>query len=137
MIRVTGLLTLVMIACLSNGCSVGITAAKYPPAQGPSGVIVRVKTAQGDVSGELIEVRDAGIVVLANQKLRLLPYTVIVSSEVDRTDSGYAISQRTVPRPAVQAHLRLLSRFPQGLAPDLMRQLLDTYGQTELAGANP
>ena len=137
MIRAIGLLTLVMLACLSNGCSFGMTAAKYPPAQGPSGVIMRVKTAQGNVSGELIEVRDAGIVVLANQKLRLLPYTVILSSEVDRTDSGYAISQRTVPKPDVQARLRLLSRFPQGLAPDLMRQLLDTYGQTELAGANP
>jgi len=137
MIRVTGFLTLVMLAFLSNGCGVGITAAKYPPAKGPAGVIMRVKTAQGQVSGELIEVRDVGIVVLADQKLRLLPYTAIVSSEVDRTDSRYAISQRTVPKPNVQAHLRLLSRFPQGLAPDLMRQLLDTYGQTELAGANP
>src|SRR5712692_4885850 len=96
MTRVTGLLTLVMLACLSNGCSFGMTALKYPPAQGPTGVIMRVGTAQGQISGELIEVRDAGIVVLADQKLRLLPYTVILSSEVDRTPSRYAISQRTV-----------------------------------------
>jgi hypothetical protein len=137
MTRVTGLLALVMLACLSNGCSIGMTALKYPPAQGPAGVIMRVRTAQGQVSGELIEVRDAGIVVLADQKLRLLPYTVILSSEVDRTDSRYAISQRTVPKPDVQAHLRLLSRFPQGLTLELMRQLLETYGQNELAGANP
>jgi hypothetical protein len=137
MARATGLLTLVMLACLSNGCSIGMTALKYPPAQGPAGVIMRVRTAQGLLSGELIEVRDAGIVVLEDQKLRLLPYTTILSSEVDRTDSRYAISQRTVPKPDVQAHLRLLSRFPRGLTPELMRQLLDAYGQTDLAGANP
>lgn len=137
MTRVTGLLSLVMLACLINGCSVGMTAREYRPAQAAEGVIMRVRTAQGQLSGELIEVRDAGIVVLVDQKLRLLPYTVILSSKVDQTDSGYAISQRTVPKPDVQAHLRLLSRFPQGLTPELMRQLLDAYGQTELAGANP
>ena len=75
--------------------------------------------------------------MLVDQKLRLLSYPVILSSEVDRTDSRYAISQGIVPKPDVQAHLRLLSRFPQGLTPELMRQLLETYGQTELAGANP
>ena len=100
-------------------------------------MIMRVKTAQGQLSGELIEVRDSGIVVLADRKLRLLPYTVILSSEVDRTPSRYAISHQTVPKPNVQVHLRLLSRFPQGLTPELMQQLLEAFGQTELAGANP
>jgi len=137
MARVAGVLTLVILACLSNGCSFGMTTRKYPPAQGPTGVIMRLRTAQGQISGELIEVRDVGIVVLVDQKLRLLSYPVILSSEVDRTDSRYAISQGIVPKPDVQAHLRLLSRFPQGLTPELMRQLLETYGQTELAGANP
>jgi hypothetical protein len=137
MTRVTGLLTLAMLACLSNGCSLGMTARKYRPAQDPKGVIVRVDTTSGRLLGELIEVRDAGIVVLADQKLRLLPYTVILSSEVDQTASHYSISKRTVPKPDVQAHLRLLSRFPQGLTPELMRQLLGALGQTELAGANP
>ena len=136
MMRVTGLLTLVMLANLSNGCSFGLTARKYRPAQYPKGVIMRVDTTQGKHSGELIEVRDAGIVVLVDQKLRLLPYTVILSSKVDQTASRYSISKRTVPKPDVQAHLRLLSRFPQGLTPELMQQLLDALGQTELAGAN-
>ena len=137
MTRATGLLTLVMLAGLSNGCSFGMTARKYRPAQQPQGVNMRVDTAQGQLLGELIEVRDDGIVVLADQKLRLLPYTVILSSKADQTDSRYAISQRTVPKRDVLEHLRLLSRFPQGLTPELMRQLLDACGQTELAGANP
>ncbi len=79
--------------------------------------------------------RDAGIVVLADQKLHLLPYTEIRSVDVDQTSLLYP--NRVAPKPDVQAHLRLLSRFPQGLTPELMRQLLGIYGQTELAGANP
>ena len=136
MTRVTGLLTLVTLACLS-GCSVGMTTRKYRPAQDPKGVIMRVETTQGHLLGELIDVRDAGIVVLADQKLRLLPYAEILSSGADQTESYYSISKRIAPKPDVQAHLRLLSRFPQGLTPELMRQLLDALGQTELAGANP
>ena len=137
MTRVTGLLALVILACLNNGCSFGMTARKYPPALGPKGVIMSVRTSQGQFSGELVEVRDSGIVVLTDQKLRLLPYNVILSSEIDKTSSRYAISRQTVPKPDVQAHLRLLSRFPQRLTPELTKQLLDAYGQTELAGANP
>jgi hypothetical protein len=100
-------------------------------------VNLRVDTTQGKLSGELIEVRDTGIVLLADQKLRLLPYTAIVSSKVDQTPSRYFISRRTAPKPDVQAQLRLLSRFPQGLTPELMRQLLDANGQAELAGVSP
>lgn len=98
---------------------------------------MHVETTQRKLSGELIEVRGAGIVLLADQKLRLVPYTEILSSQVDQTPSRYSISQRTVPKPDVQTQLRLLSRFPQGLTPELMRQLLDANGQVELAGVNP
>src|ERR1035438_3309013 len=71
--RRTGLLTLVILACLSNGCSFGPTVRTYRPAQTPKGVNMRVETAQGKLSGELIEVRDAGIIVLVDQKLRFCP----------------------------------------------------------------
>ena len=135
--RLTGLLTLVVLAWLSNGCSFGMTARKYRPAQYPQGVIMHLDTTQGKLSGELIEVRDTGIVVLASQKLRLLPYSAIVSSEVDQTSAHYSISKQTLPKPDVQAHLRLLSRFPQGLTPEFLHQLLGAYGQTELAGVIP
>jgi hypothetical protein len=131
------LLTLVILACLSNNaCTFGVTAPKYLPAQGPRGVNLHVETSQWKYSGELIEVRDTGILMLADQKLRLLPYTAILSSKIDQTPSRYFIS-KTVPKPDVQAQLRLVSRFPQGLTPELTRQLLDAYGQMELAGVNP
>jgi hypothetical protein len=137
MIRGPGLLTLVILACLSSGCRLDVTAQKYLPAQGPKGVNMHLDTAQGNLSGELIEVRDAGIVVLTDQKLRFLPYTDILSSRLDQTSSHYSISNRTAPQPDALAQLRLLSRFPQGLTPELMRQLLDVYRQTELPGVKP
>jgi hypothetical protein len=133
MTRIAVLLTLIAMASLNSGCGVGMTARKYPPAQGPKGVNMRVTIAQGQLSGELIEVRDSGI-VLADQKLRLVPYTDILSSEVEKTSSRYAISNRRVPTPEARDHLRLLSRFPYGLSPEAMQRLLGSYGQTELAG---
>jgi hypothetical protein len=132
-----GLLTLVILAFLSNGCTLGMTASKFRPAKGPQGVNMRITTEQGEFSGELIEVRDTGIVVLVDQKLRFLPYTDIRYSKLDQSSSYGPISQRKAPKPDAQAQLRLLSRFPQGLSPELMRQLLDVYGQTELPGLKP
>ncbi len=100
---------------------------------------MRVQTTQGQLSGELIEVRDTGIVVLTDRKLRLLSYTAILSASPDQTEFGYpfSIERQTAPKPDVREYLRLRSRFPQGLTPELMRQLLDVYGQTELAGVTP
>jgi hypothetical protein len=135
MTRIATLLTLITLAGISSACGVGMTARKYPPAQGPKGVNVRVTTPQGQLSGELIEVRDSGI-VLADQKLRLIPYTDILSSEVEKTSSHYAIANRSVPTPETRDHLRLLSRFPYGLSAEVMQRLLSAYGQTELAGPN-
>jgi len=135
--RATCFLLLVMLAGLMSGCSVGMTALKYRPAQAPNGVIMHVDTTQGKYSGELIEVRDSGIVVQTDQKLRLLPYTEILSSQADQTTSAYAPSKQKAPLPKAQAQLRLLSRFPQGLSPELMGRLLSTLGQTELAGTAP
>ena len=137
MIRATALLTLLALACLTNGCSFGMTARKYSPAQGPKGIMMHVSTGQKQLTGELIEVRADGILLVAEEKLLLLPYTAILSAEANEKDSPYIISKGTVPNRDVQEHLRLLSRFPQGLTPELIQRLLDAYGQTELAGATP
>jgi hypothetical protein len=47
------------------------------------------------------------------------------------------IGGRRIPSPEDRGKLRLVSRFPQGLTPELLTKLLDTYGQTELAAGNP
>ena len=136
-IRVINLPAMIVFLLLTNGCHFGVTAKKYPAAQGPKGVTMAITTQQGQFSGELIEVRDTGLIVLTIRELRLVPYGVIISSALEQTDSRYAISNGRAPEPDVREHIRLLSRFPQGLTPDLLHQLLQVYGQSELAGVNP
>jgi hypothetical protein len=133
-----------------------MTAETYPPAHGPRGVSVSVTAGQRQFSGELLEVRDSGLVILAapsvtlrssspaaggassqaheQRTLRFVPYGEILSSEVDRTSSRFAIKDRRTPDRNVRERLRLLSRFPQGLNPELLQLLLSAHGQTELAG---
>ncbi len=133
MVRVrslTGTLLILMAACLTSACYVGMSAGKYRPAQQPAGVSITMTTPQGKAAGELLAIRETGVIVLIDQKVHLVPYTAILSSEIAQT-SGYAIANRA-PGADVQAHLRLLSRFPQGLTPELLGQLLQAYGQTEM-----
>ena len=130
-------LALLVLACFAWSCRYGTSVKNFPPATGPRGVMVQVTTDQQTLSGELIEVRDTGLVVLVEQKLRLLPFATIVSSRVDQTPSRYAVAERRAPTPEAREHLRLLSRFPQGLTTELLQSLLRTYEQTELAGVTP
>jgi hypothetical protein len=131
--RLTALLAAVFLV---QGCRYGMSVKNFPAAQGPKGVMVQVTTEQ-PFSGELIEVRDTGLVVLTDRTLRLLPYSAIVSSHIDNMSSQYAVRNRRAPNPDARERLRLLSRFPQGLTPDLLQALLATYQQTELAGLTP
>ena len=131
------LTALLVLACLMNSCRHGMTAEKFPPAQSPKGATVRVTTDQRQFTGELIEVRAAGLVVLTEQILRLLPYNAILSSRIEHANRRYGIKSRRAPEPEVRDRLRLLSRFPYGLTPELLDELLRAYGQTQLAGVNP
>src|SRR5207247_8506967 len=93
--------------CLLSGCHYGMTAKHFPPAQGPKGVTAQVTTEQRQFSGELIEVRDTGIVIYVPPQLRLLPYSAIASSHFENTK--FEIRGRRTPEPDVQNQLRLLS----------------------------
>jgi hypothetical protein len=121
--------------------------------------VVLVIDRQRQFSGELIEVRESGLVILAvasvtpastlptagsafvqaldQGTLRFVPYGEILSSKIDRTSSSLAVMNRHTPNPNVRERLRLLSRFPQGLTADLLQLLLTAHGQTELAGMAP
>ena len=96
--------------------------------------------------GELLETRDGGFLVLNRQRLdrvrdgvqdrverrvRFLPDASIRSLAFELKGST-----RGLPRwpGASRDRFRLLSRFPQGLSPELLQQLLAAHGQTEIAG---
>ena len=148
------------LACLGNGCAHGVTAAKYQPALGPRGVTLAITVVQRQFAGELIEVRESGLVILvggsvlpsassapadgassqahAQGSLQFVADGEIRSSSaVDLTGSSPAIMDRRTPDPDVREHLRLLSRFPQGLTAELLQLLLRAHGQSELARVTP
>lgn len=131
--RSVGTLALAVLAWVCCACHIGMSADKYRPASQPAGVRITMNTAQGHAAGELLTVRDTGIIVLIDGKVHMVPYTAIQSSEIDQTSSNYAITNRSAPGADAQAHLKLISRFPQGLTPELLQQLLQAYGQTEMA----
>jgi hypothetical protein len=148
------------LACVLTACSHGMTAAKYQPALGPRGVTLVLTVGQRLLSGELIEVRETGLVILvggsvmpsalsvpaggassqapAQGSLQFVAYGEIRSSRtVDQTGSSPAIMDQRAPDPDVREHLRLLSRFPQGLTAELLQLLLTAHGQPELARVAP
>jgi hypothetical protein len=136
-----------LAAALTQACSYGMTPDKFAPAFAAGGVGVEVTTSSGEFRGELIEVQDAGLVILTSsrsqkaptleRRLRLVPYGAIRSTKFAQLGSGYTVSNYKPPEPEVRARLRRVSRFPHGLAPDLLRQLLESCGQSQLAGVEP
>ena len=139
-------IVLLAVWCIA-GCSYGMTVGKFRPASSPEGVHAVVTTSSLDMSGELIEVQESGLVILTSstgrqptspeRRLRLVPFSAIRSTAFDQLGSGYRVSGGSAPTPAAMDRLRRVSRFPHGLAPELLKRLLDSCGQTELAGVQP
>jgi hypothetical protein len=119
-------------ACLHH---FGTKVESFPTAHSPEGIIGEVVTTGTKYKGEVIEVRDTGIVILAAGTFRFVPYSAIRSSHFDGI--GGPISSKKVPSFQNRERLRLVSRFPQGLTPEILQKLLSANAQTELAQENP
>ena len=75
----TRVLLTLALAATAAGCSYGMTAAKFRPATDPHGVMGTITTGSSVLRGELIEVQDAALILLASGdgeggRLRLVPY---------------------------------------------------------------
>jgi hypothetical protein len=146
-----GPIAIVLLAGIAGGCAYGMTREKFRPAQNPQGIATHITTSAAEFAGELIEIRPAGLVLLseeaipfprngtttAKQQLRLIPYGAIRSSRFEQLDPRLYIIDGRTPPDRERERLRLVSRFPQGLSPEVLSQLLKAYGQTELAGIQP
>ena len=123
-----------LLGLVSASCSYGPRIADFGPAHTPYGVSGRLTTRDAEISGEVLEVRDTGVIVLtvASGKLRLVPYSEVRASRFDRL--GGLLGGNRAPDPAARERLRLVSRFPQGMSPAVLHTLLNAHGQTELLG---
>jgi hypothetical protein len=144
--------TVMFLAGLAAGCSFGMTAQKFRPTESPRGVEAVIAVTDLEFVGELIEIRDAGFVLLSERwtvpipngtratkerRLRLIPYAVVRRSRFEQMDPGVFFGGGRAPTTDGRERLRLVSRFPQGLSPGVLSQLLKEHGQAELAGVEP
>lgn len=147
-------LIVLLIAAGTAGCTYGMTAEKFRHTSSARGVSARVTTTNAVFHGELLHVDDAGLLILTSsgcerrfllwrslpcaqeqeRVLRLVPFSAIRSTEFEQLDRSYNISGGRAPRPAPRERLRLVSRFPHGLSPELLEQLLASVGQKTVAG---
>lgn len=140
-----------MVAGSIAACSYGPKMADFPSATGPEGATVRVTVPGTAYHGQLLETRPDAILILSGARIerksgdtaeisetriRLVPYSRIESVQFQR---GSKLDGRkwSPTDAASRERFRLLSRFPQGLTPELLQQLLKMYGQTEVAGGMP
>ena len=123
---------LILLAVAIAACSYGTRIGDFRPAHSPNGVNVRVTTTRGALNGELIELRDTGLVVLTAgpDQLCLIPYAQVRSTRFEQV--GSSIGDGRAPTAQQRERLRLFSRFPQGMSPQVLETLLKAYGQTEL-----
>lgn len=125
-----------LFAAALIGCAVGPAVENFAPAQQPAGVEVTLSVDKGAVlKGELLEVRNIGLVVLTGNEVTLIPYTSIRKGTVRQT--SVVLKDWTPPTATDREKLRLLSRFPQGINPSLLASLLAVYQQKDLAVWNP
>ena len=110
-------------------CSVGGRVDRFAPAHQPDGVAVTLGLRGGrKAQGELLAVQDTALLVLAQDTVTLVPYNAVVSGRFSEVGELTEIP----PAPDFATRVRLVSRFPQGLSPELLARLLAAHGQSAL-----
>ncbi|MGI9233969.1 MAG: hypothetical protein ACR2RD_10100 [Woeseiaceae bacterium] len=138
-------LTFAIAVMLLASCHVGPQIEQSDLGRHPQGASILVKLPKTPGSkkieyrGELLDVRDDGLVIVVEDdtdegiRVVLIPWGKI--DRVRPTDlPGIEVraSQGKRMRAASTEELRNVSRFPQGLSPELTTNLLRHYGQSTL-----
>lgn len=119
-----------LLALVCSGCMLGTGAGNFRPANGPAGITVAFDLVQGaPLTGELLEVRDTALLVLAGSKVWLVRFTATKSASF-RQRGELDFSRGFPPTPRQLIAMRRVARFPTGLTPELRQKLLQVYGQT-------
>lgn len=120
----------VILALATTSCAVGQKTTNFAVAQQPAGVATTLELGRTVMRGELLAVEDNALIVLSDQQITRVPYTSIRKATFAQT--RVSIRDYVVTN-ADRDKLRLLSRYPQGLTPALLRSLLAAYRQSEVA----
>lgn len=126
-----------------GGCTVGQSAGSFVPAKGPQGVRTELQFGRAGpvlrVEGELLAVPDSGLFVLTQATVLGQPgrhallfarWAALEKATFDQM--GVRIQGGKPPSSTNQEELARVSRFPQGLSPGLLTDLLAAYGLEEV-----
>lgn len=116
----------VLVVPLLAACTIGTRGEGLFRNLQARGTTTHVRVGEVRATGELMEVRAADMLVLVQRRLTVVPYERIREARFER--SGVVL-QGKPPSTGELEQLRLLSRYPYGLTPEQMRELLDTLGQ--------
>lgn len=98
----------------------------------PGGAQVTVTLGGRAYTGELLAVRDDGVIVVTERQLSYFPFASLGGLVVAQMDNDYRLSAGERPASAKLRRLRIVSHFPQGLTPEIERRLLAEIGQAAL-----
>jgi hypothetical protein len=105
-------------------CSIGPKVERYQPAQGPAGAEVTIAlTDHRTVGGELLAVEDTTFLLVSDQQLVRVGMGAVRSLKGPRISAGRQLLV-TIP---IRERLQRISRYPQGVSPELEKRLLDAY----------
>ncbi len=128
----------VLLGLLAVGC-VGTHAGSLRPANEPAGVVATLHASRPGfahepwelrrerLAGELLAVQDTAFLLLIDRRLTLIPYGAVRHGFAEQQENFY-LSGRA-PNRGLRERLRLVSRYPQGVSPELLARLLAAYGQ--------
>jgi hypothetical protein len=127
-------LAVLITSLLSSACHIGQSAASYGPATRAEGVTMIITTDAGRFTGELVEVKDNGIVaLLSDGRVALVPWsatTNAVAQGVPGTSASYGFKMQ--PGREARVNLIMMSHFPQGMTPEIQERFLAGHKQAEI-----
>ena len=121
----------VALLLLLTACHYGPNIADFPPATQAAGADVQLASRGWKVSGELVAVRDTALLVRAGTRLVLVPWARVQQLELRPRLGVYDVGFRR-PNDETFRYLRLVSRFPQDLTPEVERALLAALGRSAI-----
>lgn len=110
-----------------SACSIGGAVSGWKPSTQAAGTEIELDLGElHSVKGELITLDSAGFLVLESGRLVLVDPVVVKGGSAYKTNFGSQLSHDDRER------LRLMSRYPQGVSPEVERGLLEAYGFSQV-----